>query len=142
MDDIVLPDLTGRRNRMEIGSGKVLRLTFLAGRSQGSRDGIPALERLRTCHNARALNLMAVNPDEPPDTVRAFRKEFRLTFPLLPEQYGEPGRHRTLRSIPTTYQLDEPGIIIGRMNGMYDWNIDDIHRRPGLLSTAAPRSWS
>lgn len=60
---------------------------------------------------ARGLVMLAVNLQEPGETVRKFMEENRLSFTVLLDTTGEVGRQYNISGIPTTYFIDNDGII-------------------------------
>lgn len=141
MDDIVLPDLTGRIQTIREQPGTIFFVTFWAAWCPDCRREMPAMERLYRRFKDKGLVIMAINLMDSPDIVRAFREDYGLTFPLLLDQAGETARRFSLSSIPTTYLLNDEGAIIGRANGARDWDSDESNSLfELLLSDEAPAS--
>jgi thiol-disulfide isomerase/thioredoxin len=125
MGEIVLPDLSGRIQAVRKQPGRIIFVTFWASWCPDCRREMPAMERLYIRYKDRGLAMVAINLMEPPETVRAFRDDFGLSFPLLMDQTGETARSFSLRSIPTTYLLDDKGVIVGQAQGSRDWDRDE-----------------
>lgn len=60
---------------------------------------------------ARGLVMLAVNLQEPGETVRKFVEENGFTFTVLLDTGGEVGNLYNISGIPTTYFIDNDGII-------------------------------
>ena len=66
--------------------------------------------------------MVTINLQESASKVKAFFKEFELTFTALLDSTGEVGASFGIRAIPTTYILDKTGRIIGLVNGPRKWD--------------------
>ena len=133
MDDIVLPDLNGRIQAIRKQPGIIIFVTFWASWCPDCRREMPAIERLFRRFKDKGLAIVAINLMEFPGIVRVFRDKYDLTFLLLLDQIGETGRRFALRSIPTSYLLDNKGTIIGRIDGARDWDSEESYRFFDLL---------
>jgi len=142
MDDIVLPDLSGHIEAVRKQPGSIIFVNFWASWCPDCRHEMPAMERLYNRFKDKGLAMVAVNLMEPPDIVRSFRDEYGLTFPQLLDQTGEMARRFSLRSIPTTYLLDDKGLILGRAAGSRNWDSDDAIRLFNLLLHERPQASS
>ncbi|GAB4575481.1 MAG: hypothetical protein Kow0077_27210 [Anaerolineae bacterium] len=97
--------------------GKVTVLNFWATWCGPCRVEMPYLQSL---YEARAdeVAILAINRAESPEQVAAFAEEFGLTFPLLldPDESISGDAYQVL-SMPTTYVLDQDGVIVVRHFG-------------------------
>ncbi len=142
MDNIVLPDLSGHIQTVHKQPGRIIFVNFWASWCPDCRREMPAMERLYIRYKDRGLAMVGINLMESPDTVRAFRDDFGLSFPLLMDQTGESARNIALRSIPTTYLLDDKGVIIGQAQGSRDWDSEEAILLFDLLLLDDPQDTS
>jgi len=84
------------------------------------------MERLYQKLAGRGLDIVAVDLQEPKDTVRKFVAERSLTFPVLLDASGEVGAAWGAQSIPTTYLIDRSGGILARSVGGREWDTADM----------------
>jgi thiol-disulfide isomerase/thioredoxin len=133
MDDIVLPGLDGRIVSVRKQSGRLLFLTFWASWCPDCRREMPSVVRLYAEYKDKGLTVVGVNLMESPNLVRAFQKEFHLNFPLLLDRAGETSRRFSLHSIPTTYLVDQNGMVVGIANGSREWDSDTARALFDLL---------
>ena len=74
------------------------------------------------------LVLVGVNLRESPEAVRAFAKEFGITFPLLLDAAGQSPRLFGLWGHPNTVLIDRQGRVVGLVRGERDWQSDAARR--------------
>jgi peroxiredoxin len=65
--------------------------------------------------------MLAVDVQERPKKVRAFKERLKLNFPILLDPDGRVGSMYGVWSLPTTYLIDRRGDIIGRALGGRNW---------------------
>ena len=63
--------------------------------------------------------VLAVNLNEPVERVQEFVDFFGLTFPVLVDSQGETGILYNAAALPTTYFVDNDGIIGGIKRGAF-----------------------
>ena len=69
--------------------------------------------------NGKEIEILAVNID-PQFNVQQFVTEFGITFPILLDEKDEVNTMYQLLTIPTTYFIDEKGIIRHKYLTSYD----------------------
>jgi peroxiredoxin len=116
-----LKDLNGTVVRLEDLKGKVVFLNFWATWCPPCRDEMPSMEKLYTKFKGEDFTIVAIDLRESPKKVRAFKKRYRLNFPILLDTDGMTGLTYGVRSIPTTYLVDKEGHVIGGALGARDW---------------------
>jgi peroxiredoxin len=120
-----LPDLSGKRHRLEDLRGKVVLLNFWATWCMPCRIELPLLEEI---HRARAnqtranqtranqtqaqesLLVLGVN-NETEEKARRFVQERDLTFPNLADAENTLARAYSVESIPTTVVIGKDGKV-------------------------------
>lgn len=86
------------------------------------------MERLYRKLHADGLEILAVDLQEPKDTVQKFVKDNTITFTVLLDLKGAVGGAWGAQSIPTTYLIDRKGGIIARAIGGREWD------SPGMVA--------
>jgi peroxiredoxin len=124
-DDFELSSLAGGKVKLSDYRGKVVFLNFWATWCPPCRGEMPSMERLYQKLADRGLEIVAVDLQEPKDTVRKFAADRSLTFTVLLDASGEIGGAWGAQSIPTTYLIDRTGGIIARSVGGREWDDAD-----------------
>ncbi|HEU4570334.1 MAG TPA: TlpA disulfide reductase family protein [Gemmatimonadales bacterium] len=87
------------------------------------RAEMPSMEALYKDYAARGFKIAAVSIDEgSADPVRAFVRQYALTFDILHDPTGAiQGVYQTT-GVPESFLLDRDGRIVARKIGAHDWN--------------------
>lgn len=72
------------------------------------------------------FEIVAVNLQEDPGTVRSFMDEQGFDFPVLLDRNGTVAREYGVRGIPTSYVVDARGRLVAMYVGPYEWNASEI----------------
>lgn len=98
--------------------GNVTVLNFWATWCGPCRVEMPHLQAAYEQYAEDGLQILAINRGEPVERVAAFKDEFGLTFPVLLDQSDAiTGADYQVFSMPTTFVLDEDGVILFRHFG-------------------------
>jgi thiol-disulfide isomerase/thioredoxin len=119
---INLKDMNGKNISISDFNGKIVFLNFWTTWCPTCRIEMPSMEKLHQKLKNKDFAMVTVNLQESASQVKAFFKEFKLTFTALLDSNGEVGASFAIRAIPTTYILDKTGRIIGRVNGPREWD--------------------
>lgn len=103
-----LNSLEGDLVRLEDYQGRVVLLNFWATWCGPCRFEMPAIQDR---YENTELEVLAVNFDEPEDLVQSFVDELALTFPILMDPGATIQQLYQVRGYPTTYLIDEAGVI-------------------------------
>jgi cytochrome c biogenesis protein CcmG, thiol:disulfide interchange protein DsbE len=106
--DLETPE--GERVRLADLRGKVVILNFWATWCGPCRLEMPDLEA-RAVADPDRLATVGINFDETAAQVQAFRDEVGVTFPLVLDPGGKVQRAYRVLGYPTTFFVDEEGII-------------------------------
>ena len=121
-----LPSLAGGTVKLRDYLGRVVFLNFWATWCPPCRDEMPSMERLHKLLGGRGLEIVAVDLQEPKNTVQKFVKDNSLTFTILLDARGSVGGAWGAQSIPTTYLIDRKGRILARAVGGRQWDSADM----------------
>jgi peroxiredoxin len=102
--------------------GKVVVLNFWAAWCLECRPEMPLFERLHRELAAQGLNVIGINAREGAATIRAYAKEFGLTFPLVLDLKGEIYSAYGVIGLPTTFLVGRDGRAVGLAVGPREWS--------------------
>ena len=119
--DFDLAGLDGRNVRLSGQKGKVVLLNFWTTWCPSCRIEMPDLEKLHQALQGRPFILLAVDLRESPETVRSYFDKNNLGFTALLDRDGDVAHRFGVRSIPTTFLIDQEGAIIGKAVGSRPW---------------------
>jgi len=86
------------------------------------RTEMPAMERLYQLYGPKGFRIAAVSIDEGGiEDVRAFAKEYGLTFDILHDVTGEIQRAYQTTGVPESFLLDKDGVIVKRVY-VHEWD--------------------
>ena len=88
------------------------------------RDEMPAIEKLHRAMAPQGLKVVAVSMDDPgfEEKIRAFVKEFGLTFQILYDPTGKITNDYQTTGVPETFVIARDGVIRKKVIGASDWN--------------------
>jgi peroxiredoxin len=130
--DFELGDLEGKSTRLSDLHGKIVLLNFWATWCLPCRSEMPVLEE-RLAANSSKLEVLAINFDEPPETVSGFVSELGLNLKVLLDPGGLVQDLYRVRGYPTTYLVDSDGIVrIQHIGLMTERQLDGYLARVGL----------
>ncbi|MEC9488009.1 MAG: redoxin domain-containing protein [Halanaerobium sp.] len=114
--DFTLNNLAGEEVRLSDYRGKMVFLNFWATWCPPCQQEMPSIQRLY--EEREGLVILAVNSGEGRMKVDIFLKMNGYQFPVLLDPDGKvTGNKYLVRGIPTTYIIDEDGIIKTRHTG-------------------------
>ena len=93
--------------------GKVILINLWATWCPPCRSEMPALQQVYEANRERGLEVLAINMTYQDSETAAveFAQEHGLTFPILLDRTGTVGYQYQLRSLPTTFFVDQEGVI-------------------------------
>jgi peroxiredoxin len=111
--DFTLENLDGERVSLSDYRGRPVLLNFWATWCGPCRVEMPHFQAIYEDPGWRAsgLEILAVNVGEPADRARGFVEDNGFTFPVLLDAGQETARIYNLRAFPTSFFIDENGII-------------------------------
>lgn len=122
--DFELKSLSGEPAKLSDYKGKKVMLNFWATWCPPCKAEMPEMQKFYEA-NKENVEILAVNMDPKAD-VAGFVKERGLTFPILLDEKNEVNKNYQIVSIPTTFFIDEKGIITHRFIGLM--KLDDMEK--------------
>lgn len=130
--DFTLNALDGKQISLTDYRGKKVILNFWATWCPPCREEMPEMQRFYKEYEQQDVEILAVNleySETKPEKIRDFVKEYDLSFPIPLDERNTIGKQFRAVSIPTSYFIDERGIIqkmhIGPMD--YEFMEDEIN---------------
>jgi thiol-disulfide isomerase/thioredoxin len=119
-EDFTLQTLDGKKVSLSSFKGSVVLLSFWATWCGPCKQEMPEMQVLYDQLKARGLTIVAVDVMEDRDTVSAFLRQNKYTFPVLLDVDGKVGGSSLygVSAIPTNYVLDRKGRIVARAVGI------------------------
>ena len=108
--DFELNNLANETIRLSELRGKIVVINFWATWCEPCKVEMPFFEELYSS-SQKQLEILAVNFDEPSQQVQEFAEEYKLSFPILLDPGGNVQNLYRVRGYPTTFILDEEGIV-------------------------------
>ncbi|MGJ7921153.1 peroxiredoxin family protein [Neobacillus sp. LXY-4] len=113
--DFELKTLTGETAKLSDYKGKKVMLNFWATWCPPCKAEMPEMQKFYEA-NKDNVEILAVNMDTNND-VAGFVQNTGLTFPILLDETNEVNKNYQIVSIPTTFFIDENGVITYRFTG-------------------------
>lgn len=119
--DFTLKDLEGNDISLSDFEGKIVLLNFWATWCKFCDIEMPDLERLYT--ENEGIVVLGVNVGEDIDLVKEYVDEKNLSFPIVLDETTEIASDYLVSGLPTTYFIDENGMIYGVFPGMMTYDM-------------------
>lgn len=118
--ELTLPNLMGDLVSLSDYRGQPVMINFWAVWCGFCRTELPEMQSAYEEHKDSGFVILAIDVMEDPESVGAFAEELGLTFPILLDRKGEVSRSYRVRGLPTSYFVDQNGVIIGKQLGPID----------------------
>jgi thiol-disulfide isomerase/thioredoxin len=113
--------------------GKVVFVDFWASWCPPCRKSIPLLSELHQSLQDKGFTLIAVNEDDDPQLGRDFMEPLKGDFPSLSDPEGKLSSAFGVRGMPTSYLIDNKGIIQWVHEGFSPPEMDNIRQQVNTL---------
>ena len=120
-------DSIPREKRLADYRGQVLMINVWATWCLPCRVEMPSIEALNKAYASKGLKIVAVSIDDPGTdaTIRAFVKQYGLTFEVLHDAQGKISDQYDITGYPETFIIGKDGIIRKKLMSANDWNSPD-----------------
>ena len=120
-------DSIPRERRLADYRGKVLMINVWATWCLPCRVEMPSIEALNKAYESKGLKIVAVSIDDPGTdaTIRAFVKQYGLTFDVLHDPQGRISDDYDITGYPETFIVGKDGVIRKKLMSATDWNSTD-----------------
>jgi len=117
-------DSVPREKRLADYRGKVLMINVWATWCLPCRVEMPSIEALNKTYASKGLKILAVSIDDPGTdaTIRAFVKQYGLTFEVLHDPKGKISDLYDITGYPETFIIGKDGVIRKKLMSATDWN--------------------
>jgi cytochrome c biogenesis protein CcmG, thiol:disulfide interchange protein DsbE len=107
--------------------GKVLMINVWATWCLPCRVEMPSIEALDKDYAKKGLKIVAVSIDDPgtDSTIRAFAKQYGLTFEILHDPQGKISEAYDITGYPETFIVGKDGVIRRKLMSATNWNSPD-----------------
>jgi cytochrome c biogenesis protein CcmG/thiol:disulfide interchange protein DsbE len=107
--------------------GEVLMINVWATWCLPCRVEMPSIEALNKDYAPKGLKILAVSIDDPgtDSTIRAFAKQYGLTFEILHDPQGKISQLYDVTGYPETFILGKDGVIRRKLMSATNWDSPD-----------------
>jgi peroxiredoxin len=120
--DFVAKDLTGKDYRLSELKGKGIILNFWGTWCEPCREEMPALQEMSEKLKDQGVLVLAVNNGESEVAVKAFAKQYGLTFPILLDKRLDIAKAYQVNPLPTTFFIKHDGTMVLQITGPMNVN--------------------
>ena len=121
--DFELTTLDGKKAKLSDYRGQKVILNFWASWCPPCKAEMPHMQKFHEKNKDNNITILSVNltrSDRGITAVQNFIKKNKLTFPVLLDEKGDIGKTYQAFTIPTSYIIDQKGIIRKKMIGPMD----------------------
>lgn len=109
--------------------GKVIYLDFWASWCPPCLESLPQIEKLRGAFSEDEFQVLAVNVDSKPENALKFLKRNPVGYPSASDPKGVLPKRYGVSTMPTSYLIDQRGIVRYVQSGFRRQDIDELHSR-------------
>jgi peroxiredoxin len=111
--DFTLQTLEGETVTLSELQGQAVLVNLWATWCPPCRAEMPAMQKMYEQYKEQGFVILAVNMtyQDTPSAITPFTQEYGLTFPILLDETGAVGNKYELRSLPSSFFIDQNGTI-------------------------------
>ena len=111
--------LTGETFSLSDYRGKIVFLNFWGSWCPPCRMEMPAFQKVYEQYDGDVV-IIGVGINDSADSLTQFAKSIGVIYPIAHDRTSEVARHYRIRSLPTTYRIDQEGRVRGVAVGALD----------------------
>jgi len=134
---VELSTLSNEDYRLENYRNKVYLVHFWATWCTPCVKELPELSGLQHDFDPNNFQIIAIAADSH-KAVREFLKKNQMALQPLIDQYGNAIHHYKAQAFPTTFLIDQKGMVRYQAIGQVNWNATEIRRAIGGLIAQVP----
>lgn len=119
--NFVLSDLKGQTHALIDYRGKTILLNFWASWCPPCIYEMPELKKLQQRFKDKNFQVVTINAGEKKQQVRKFSQMMELEFPVLLDKYNKSFNHWDVKTLPTSYLINEEGKLVYIIRGNPGW---------------------
>jgi peroxiredoxin len=119
--ELVLKDLAGKKVSTSSFKGKTVLLNFWATWCSYCRKERAELNTLHMKYSEKNLVILSVSIDKSDSKLKSYMKKHPAEFIVLSDAEGESSKSYEIAGLPTTYLIDDKGIIRHKFVGYRKW---------------------
>lgn len=123
---LVLPDLSGREQKLSAWRGNVVIVSFWATWCEPCRDAIPLMSTMAKRHREEGLRLVAVNVGEALGKVSTFLAKSPVAGTVMHDRNSAASKKWDAIALPANYLVDRGGSIRYWHLGELDWKSEQV----------------
>lgn len=124
-----LADVMGKQVSLKSLGGRVIVLNFWATWCAPCKVEMPSLNELHRRYRDKGLVVVAIAVDDSWEPVRKFLDTVPLDFPVLLDSGAVVSRDYKVYAFPTTFIIDNKGVVREHFVGEEDWLSEETVRR-------------
>jgi peroxiredoxin len=113
-----VPSLRGPADSLAAYRGKIVVMNLWATWCPPCKEEMPDLQRFYTAYKNKGVVVLGIDQGESAGAVRAFTKQYGVTFPVLLDDDQQYGRAYAAVGLPTTVVVDRSGHIAAGIDGL------------------------
>jgi thiol-disulfide isomerase/thioredoxin len=117
-NDLLLNDLENKLHKLSEYRGKWVVVNYWATWCSPCRDEIPDLVDFHEKHKADKAVVLGINHEYATlKELRNFKREYKITYPLLRSSPVNPGIVGVIQGLPTTFIVNPDGAVVAYQSG-------------------------